>query len=120
MSNLHKTGLLLNGRFLGYMQRDGRNQQSGEPWVMHFIGVETPKDNGFPGETIVHQLQVPRDLVNNGFLQSLKNFENQDVTCSVYVRAYPSRGAAAYSLNLTNSLDAVQIVPKSSQSAKVA
>lgn len=117
MTDSIKNGLFLHGKYLGYMQRDGRNQQSGEPWVMHFIGIETPKENGFPGETVVHQLQISKDLVNSGFLQLLENFENQQVSCSVYVRAYPSRGAAAYSLNLTNSMDCVQVVAKPSVKA---
>lgn len=103
-------GLFLSGRYAGYNSRSGRNSTTGEAWTLHFIGVEVPKAGGFPGETMVHPVQLSRDHVNSGLLSNLQQFEGKHVSLSVYVRAFPNRGGAAYQFNLSSDKDPIQVL----------
>lgn len=104
------SGLFLRGKFLGMLQKSGVSKKTNEAYTLTYFGLETPKENGFPGETIVHEIQVNRELLNQGITRNLDSWINKEVTLEVYVRAFPTKGGAGYSFNLSSNLAAVQVV----------
>ena len=104
---INHTGLFLIGTLKGFLE-DHRTGNDGNPWVRHFVGIELPKPNGFPGETEVVRAQVPRDLVSQGITGKYESLIGKQVRADVWVRAYPTRGGAGFSYNLANYLDCIQ------------
>lgn len=102
-------GLFLRGTFLGMRQVNGTSQKTNEAYTLTYFGIETPKENGFDGETLVHQIQISRDLLNSGITRNIDSMIGKQVIAEVYVRAFPTRGGASYQLNLANNLAAVQV-----------
>lgn len=113
------TGLLLVGKCLGFKQVDGKSRQTNEAYTMHYLGVEMPKEGGFPGETVVHEIMIPKDLIHAGIMGTITSLVDKQVSASIYVRTFSGRNGAGYSFNLTNSLDAIKslaLAPASSTS----
>lgn len=113
----NNAGLFLMGTFKG-IQENRRTGNDGQPWVQHFAGIEIPKANGFPGETDIIRVQVPRQLIEQGINGHLQQLIEKPVKADVWVRAYASRSGAGHSLNLSNYLDAIQQVGDSSHLKK--
>jgi hypothetical protein len=106
-NQVNNEGLFLQGRFMGFIENH-RTGNDGSPWVQHFAGVEMVKPNGFPGETIVERLQVPKDLISQGITGKFNDLIGKPVKIECWIRAYSTRGGASYSLQLANHMDAIR------------
>lgn len=108
-----ESGLFLVGKFAGFKQQSGTSRTTHQPYTLHYIGIEIPVENGFSGETRFIDVQVSTSLINSGLMNKLQPLIGKTVSCSVYVRAFPSRAGAGYSFNLSNNLAAVTSVDDS-------
>lgn len=109
-NELIESGLFLVGKFAGFKQQSGTSRTTNQPYTLHYIGIEVPVENGFSGETRFIDVQVPTALINSGLMAKLQPLIGKTVSCSVYVRAYPTRGGAGYSFNLSNNLSSVAAI----------
>lgn len=107
MQQVRNHGLSLKGVWKGILD-DRRQNRDGETYVQHYGGVEVPKVNGFPGETEVIRVQVPKALISEGINGKTQPLVDKQVECFVWVRAYPTRAGAGFGYYLENNMDCVQ------------
>ncbi|KFZ29719.1 hypothetical protein IDAT_01040 [Pseudidiomarina atlantica] len=103
-SNLNSgfAGTLLAGRLVG-TRIDQRPGKDGQPWIRHFLGIEVPVVNGFPGQTDVQEVQVSEKIMNAAFHTAIEKLTGKDVFVVVYPRVYATKnGNAGMQYNLSN------------------
>ena len=108
MQQVNNYGLFLIGACKGILE-NRRTGNDGQPWVQHFLGIEVPKNGGFPGETDVLRVQVPKDLVAQGITGQVEKMIGKTVKADVWVRSYATRSGANHQLSLSSYLDAVSL-----------
>ena len=113
------TGLVVAGRLIG-LRKDERKGNDGQPWIRHFLGVETPTHNGFPGQTNVDEVQVPDSLLNAELYDKLQKFDGKDVFVAVYLRVYATKNGAGSQFNLSSQPDALRLQSSVAAVGKVA
>ena len=117
MQQVRNHGLSLKGVWKGILE-NRRTNNDGQAYVQHFGGIEVPKMNGFPGETEVIRVQVPKDLVSQGIMGKTSSLIDKQVECFIWVRAYPTRAGAGYGYYLENNIDCVQLLNGQSELKK--
>lgn len=103
-------GLILAGRLVG-VRKDERKGNDGQPWIRHFIGIESPVHNGFPGQTQVDEIQVGDKAMDAQFYTNLEKFHGKDVFVRVYLRVYATKAGAGHQYNLSNQPDNILLQP---------
>lgn len=111
MQQARNHGLSFKGVYKGILE-NRRTNADGQPYVQHFAGIEVPKINGFPGETEIIRIQVPKQAIEQGIIGKNQPLEDKQVECFIWVRAYPTRAGAGFGYYLENHLDAIQALDR--------
>lgn len=70
-----------------------RQDREGNPYSKTFIGFETPKANGYPGETVVTDVQVSREQLANGLPAYYEKIKGQEVMAPVFIMPWKNGGS---------------------------
>ena len=87
--------LLLCGQVCGYKEKGFTNKQTGEYTPRHYIGIRTPKENGYEDEFIIHDVRISSKLYQSGLQGKYEKIKGYDVKVPVFVTAWAGKNGNA-------------------------
>lgn len=82
----------ISGVVKGTKKVDDKNRQTGEIITKHFVGFESPKANGYDGETVVTDVQVTQRQFDAGLVSYYESIRGQEVLAPIWFQVWKSGG----------------------------
>ena len=80
--------LQISGVVAGTKSITQKNNQDGSEYQRHFVGIQTDKENGYDGETIITDLAVSKAQFDAGILAYYQRLSGKVVTLPVWVSSW--------------------------------
>lgn len=109
-NDMNEFGLVLRGKLAGFREHSGIARNTGNPYTMHYVGIETPVIGGYPGQTQTIDCQVSTNLMKTQFVQNAQSLIGKAVEIEVYVSTFVrGQSGAGFQYNVTSSTKAVRL-----------
>lgn len=113
-NDVNELGLILRGKLAGFREHSGIARTSGNPYTMHYVGIEVNVPNGYPGQTAIIDCQVSTNLMKTQFVQNAQQLIGKTVEIEIYVTAFARAASAGYQYNVSQSTRAIRAYTPSS------
>ncbi|WP_444925106.1 DNA-binding protein [Microbulbifer sp. DLAB2-AF] len=82
---------MIRGTIVGVKQVTKKDRE-GNAYSITYVGFESPKANGYQGETVITDIQVSRDQLNAGLPAYYEKLRGQEVLAPIWIQPWKNGG----------------------------
>lgn len=110
--------LKFSGTVKGVKSVPRHNKNNGETWEEIFLGVSEPKEGGYGGEEIIHDVKLTKQCIESGMRTYYENLVGKRVEIPVFITARAWNGKAYMDWFLSGEGRPISVEGKPPQVAK--